>query len=418
MVFLWGKTDELQDEMVRQHTEWFTEKNISGIVGWGKRNPPELVTSVQQIIENRRTELTEIMQVTGFSPSNISSICAQAGEGLNEAITALYEKRERIKEIQNETGLSPDNLSSILHSSGKQVKEAVEALEVAEGTLATLLKRSRFAPSNLSAMLNGAGEHLPEALEALGKQETKDTIRALQFLGFSPTNISSMLSGAGEHLGDALTAVGKPETLGYFVQIFSLKNRSGEQMLSADNVAAMLHGSREHIGKAICDLNAKKDILKEIIESEIVTANNAASILAGSGSHISQAIDELSKCLPVLKAILDCGQFTSDTLACTLYSSRHRIRDVLDILSHKWEKVEAISEGFSATQLTFCLRKTPGVTIGKTVEDIYTVVEPFLKNESTTLRPGNRIVKGRIVDGNPMALRDVLSAYGNGKFTH
>ncbi len=367
--------------MVRQHTEWFTEKNISGIVGWGKRNPPALVASVRQIIESRRSDLIEIMQVTGFSPSNISSICAQAGEGLDEAITALYEKRERIKEIQNETGLSPDNLSSILHSSGKQVKEAVKALEAAEGTLATLLKRSGFAFSNISAMLNGAGAHLPTALKVLGKTKTKNTIRELQFLGFSPTNISSMLSGAGEHLGDALESIGKPDTLGCFVQIFALRNRSGEQMLSADNVAAMLHGSREHIGRAVRDLNSRKGKLRKAIGESPFEIHYLTSTLGGAGQHIGQAIDELVQCMPVLSLMVVHGPFSTDELASMLDNSGSKIGESIKTLSEYWGELDKIADRFESGSVAHYLHGKSRCKLGDEIEKVYETVEPYLDQE-------------------------------------
>ncbi|MBN8542819.1 MAG: hypothetical protein J0M34_00970 [Alphaproteobacteria bacterium] len=145
----------------------FTEKNISSIVGRGKRNSPKTLQLIRETLTARADDLAALMEATGFDAKSLSSMLHGAGAHIATGIEALVANKDKLKGMVDAGTFDAKSLSSMLNGAGAHIAEAIDAIYTRQDKLNAIV-RGGFAATEVATRLHAvATSDLGAEIDAL-----------------------------------------------------------------------------------------------------------------------------------------------------------------------------------------------------------------------------------------------------------
>lgn len=305
----------------------FDQASVSSICGNHKYKDrrPELLEKTARTLKEEEPRILALMQATGLSTKNISSMLMDVGEKLPAGIDALHRYKDKLADIIRTGPFDANSIAGMLSGSGKHISTALQSLadKPAEGGLSGIEKLRNVAAlrrtdtdgqsvpvlsaKNISSMLNGSGRQIGEGIDALA--HSADTLTMLITQGpFDANSVASMLNGAGEHVATGIQALAKNRG--------RLSAVMDEGVFSDKNISSMLGGSGKNLASAIDGLLAHKERLYTLVKEGPFDAKSVAGMLNGAGKDIAVGVEALETRMPKLQAL--CAVFDPTEISTQL----------------------------------------------------------------------------------------------------
>lgn len=155
-------------------TAWFTDSNFSTILGQSyepKKHAPN-VAAMRQKFEDHRPLLASIIEATGFSPSNISTILSSSKMNAVECLKSIQTHLDSIVSLTTNGQIPASNVATMLRGKGKQLPEALAIIEAEWEKIAAIRRATADTrPGLLTSKIGNVGlNRWPEMIDALCRE--------------------------------------------------------------------------------------------------------------------------------------------------------------------------------------------------------------------------------------------------------
>lgn len=180
----------------------FTDKHISTITQRYQEPSRHIYLKRTELILGRHESgLKTLMDEIGFSPSNVVSMIANAGNKLDTTLREFtdHTTMSALKKLQREVDFSAKNLSGIVSTAGAHTANSIKTLAKNESisTLKSFQDEFGMKTETLSSFMGSSGRRVNESIASLDSSENRQAMHKLLDIGLSSKNISSLITGSG-----------------------------------------------------------------------------------------------------------------------------------------------------------------------------------------------------------------------------